>query len=145
MWRNFSLLLGFRFSSFVFFIHFPCYYWLYISNQTPGWIIHTNMISTRNFSFGVPQLNLISEWYPSRYELLITMAWYLYTISTLFEERTKLKTEIWISPPIYIYLDKTQRIFDMDIIIIKTIHILVCLYSSKVWAYEIHKSNSGLG
>ena len=36
MWRQFSLSLGFRFFSFVFFIHFPCYYWLYLSNQHLG-------------------------------------------------------------------------------------------------------------
>ena len=36
MWRQFSLSLGFRFSFFVFFIHFPWYYWLYLNNQHEG-------------------------------------------------------------------------------------------------------------
>ena len=32
----FFFSLGFRFSFLIFLIHFPCYYWLYISNQHKG-------------------------------------------------------------------------------------------------------------
>ena len=50
-----------------------------------------------------------------------------------------------MSPSIYIYLDKTQIIVEMNIVIIKMVQKLVLLYSSKCGAYESHKSNSGLG
>ena len=42
-------------------------------------------------------------------------------------------------------MDKTQRIVEMNIIIIKMIQKWVCLSSLKIGVYESHKSNSGLG
>ena len=143
MWRQFSLSLGFRFSFIFIFIHFTCYYWLYISNQHKG-EEYTLTLSPSGIFFWYISINLILDWYPPRYKLLIAMACYLYTIFTNFEERTKLKMEIWITPSICIS-GKTQSIVEMNIIIIKIILKCVCLSSSKVRAYESHKSSSGFG
>ena len=56
----------------------------------------------QEFFFWYTSISLMSEWYPQRYELLIAMECYLYTISTHFDELTELIVEIWISPSIYI-------------------------------------------
>ena len=115
MWRQFSLSLGFKFSFFVFFSHFPNPTG-YIStinkgvNNTPWHDLYQECF------FWYTSINIISEWYPPIYEFLIAMACYLYTISTYFEEQTKLKTRKKHFDQ-YISLDKTQWIVDMNIII----------------------------
>ena len=101
MWTQLLLYLSFR-SYFL--------YFLFISLATTGYIsaINTGLKYTswrdlyHKSLFWYTSINLISDWYSCRYELLIAMACYLYTISTHFEERKTLWMEIWLSTSIYI-------------------------------------------
>ena len=94
MWRQFSLSLGFRYFSFVFFYPFLSATTVYIS------VTNTRVQNTpyhdiyQEFLFFYTSIHLILEWYPPRYEWLIAMTCYFYTIYTHFEDQTRLKTEI---------------------------------------------------
>ena len=93
MWRQFSLLFGFRFSIIVF---------LSILPDTTAFISEINLrvnntpcrdLRREGFVYH-NSINIILEWYPPIYELVIAMACSLYTISTHFEKRIKFKIEI---------------------------------------------------